>query len=151
MPEPQIVFNHVGHVVADLARARRFYEELLGFTYWWEFDVPDDLASPVLRVPAPMQMTAVYLVRDGFVLELMQFAAPGAQAGRSERVMNEPGLTHISIAVEDFEGVLGRVAEYGGEVLLDTKNDMVAFVRDPDGQLIELGTMGWRDMLPPLP
>ena len=65
--------------------------------------------------------------------------------------MNEPGLTHISIALEDFEGVLDRVADYGGEVLLDTKNDMVAFVRDPDGQLIELGTMGWRDMLPPLP
>ena len=151
MAEPQIVFNHVGHVVSDLARARRFYEELLGFTYWWEFEVPDELASPVLRVRAPMQMTAVYLVRDGFVLELMQFAAPGAQAQRQDRVMNEPGLTHISIALEDFEGVLDRVAEYGGEVLLDTKNDMVAFVRDPDGQLIELGTMGWRDMLPPLP
>ena len=151
MTEPQVVFNHVGHVVSDLARARRFYEELLGFTYWWEFDVPDELASPVLRVPAPMQMTAVYLVRDGFVLELMQFAAPGAQAERNERVMNEPGLTHISIAVADLEGVLARVADYGGEVLLDTKNDMVAFIRDPDGQLIELGTMGWRDMLPPLP
>ena len=151
MTEPQVVFNHVGHVVSDLARARRFYEELLGFTYWWEFDVPDELASPVLRVPAPMQMTAVYLVRDGFVLELMQFAAPGAQAERNERVMNEPGLTHISIAVADLEGVLARVADYGGEVLLDTKNEMVAFIRDPDGQLIELGTMGWRDMLPPLP
>ena len=151
MTEPQVVFNHVGHVVSDLARARRFYEELLGFTYWWEFDVPDELASPVLRVPAPMQMTAVYLVRDGFVLELMQFAAPGAQAERNERVMNEPGLTHISIAIADLEGVLARVADYGGEVLLDTKNDMVAFIRDPDGQLIELGTMGWRDMLPPLP
>ena len=151
MAEPQIVFNHVGHVVSDLARARRFYEELLGFEYWWEFEVPDELASPVLRVPAPMQMTAVYLVRDGFVLELMQFAAPGAQAERQARVMNEPGLTHISIALEDFEGVLDRVADYGGEVLLDTKNDMVAFVRDPDGQLIERGTMGWRDMLPPLP
>jgi lactoylglutathione lyase len=151
MAEPQIVFNHVGHVVSDLARARRFYEELLGFEYWWEFEVPDELASPVLRVPTPMQMTAVYLVRDGFVLELMKFAAPGAQAERQQRVMNEPGLTHISIALEDFEGVLDRVADYGGEVLLDTKNDMVAFVRDPDGQLIELGTMGWRDMLPPLP
>jgi lactoylglutathione lyase len=151
MADSPVVFNHVGLVVRDLAQSRRFYEELLGFAYWWEFEVPDELASPVLRVPAPMQMTAVYLVRDGFVLELMDFAAPGAQAERRQRVMNEPGLTHISLALEDFEGVLDRVADYGGEVLLDTKNDMVAFVRDPDGQLIELGTMGWRDMLPPLP
>jgi catechol 2,3-dioxygenase-like lactoylglutathione lyase family enzyme len=148
---PTFVFNHVGLVVTDLARARRFYEELLGFAYWWEYDVPDELGSPVLRVPAPMGMKAVYLVRDGFVLELMQFSAPGAQAGRRERVMNEPGLTHVSMATDDLEGVLSRVPDFGGEVLHDTRNDMVAFVRDPDGQLIELGTMGWRDLLPPLP
>jgi predicted enzyme related to lactoylglutathione lyase len=96
-------------------------------------------------------MKAVYLVRDGFVLELMEFSAPGARAERRERVMNEPGLTHVSIATDDFESVLARVPEYGGEVLHDTKNDMVAFIRDPDGQLIELGTMDWRAMLPPLP
>jgi hypothetical protein len=65
--------------------------------------------------------------------------------------MNEPGLTHVSVATDDFEGVLARVPEYGGEVLDDTRNDMVAFIRDPDGQLVELGTMDWRDMLPPLP
>jgi lactoylglutathione lyase len=151
VPQPTFVFNHVGLVVTDLPRARRFYEELLGFAYWWEYDVPDELGSPVLRVPAPMGMKAVYLVRDGFVLELMRFSAPGAQADGRERVMNEPGLTHVSIATDDLEGVLARVPEYGGEVLHDTKNDMVAFVRDPDGQLIELGTMGWRELLPPLP
>jgi len=151
MSEPTHVFNHVGTCVTDLARARRFYEELLGFRFWWEFEVPDDLASPVLRVRAPMGMTAVYLMRDGFVLELLHFAEPGAQAPARERVMNEPGLTHISISVADFDGVLERVPEYGGEVLHDTKNENVAFVRDPDGQLIEIGSMAWRDMIPPLP
>jgi catechol 2,3-dioxygenase-like lactoylglutathione lyase family enzyme len=145
------IFNHVGLCVRDLARARRFYEELLGFTFWWEFSVPDDLASGVLRVAAPMGLTAVYLVRDGFVLELLHYAETSAQAPGRERVMNEPGLTHISLAVADFDGVLARVPEFGGEVLDDTRNDLVAFIRDPDGQLIEIGTMGWRDQLPPLP
>jgi hypothetical protein len=28
---------------------------------------------------------------------------------------------------------------------------MVAFVRDPDGQLLEIGTMAWREQLPALP
>jgi lactoylglutathione lyase len=151
MPEPQFVFNHVGHCVSDLARARRFYEELLGFQFWWEFEVPDELASPVLRVPAPVGMTAVYLVRDGFVLELLYFAEPDARAPWRERVMNEPGVTHISMSVADFDGVLARVGDYGSEVLHDTKNESVAFVRDPDGQLIEIGTMDWRSMIPPLP
>ena len=27
----RVVFNHLGHCVTDLARSRRFYEELLGF------------------------------------------------------------------------------------------------------------------------
>jgi catechol 2,3-dioxygenase-like lactoylglutathione lyase family enzyme len=27
----RVVVNHVGQVVADVARTRRFYEELLGF------------------------------------------------------------------------------------------------------------------------
>ncbi len=107
-----------------------------------EFGVPDEQAAPVLRVTPPLGMTAVYLVHGGVVLELMEFAAPGAQAAGRERVMNEPGLTHISLAVADFDGVLARVPEYGGEVLWDTKNDMVAFIRDPDGQLLELGTIG---------
>ena len=98
-----------------------------------------------------MQMTAVYLVRDGFVLELMQFAAPGAQAER-RRARDERARPHPHLhRGRRLRGRARASPEYGGEVLLDTKNDMVAFVRDPDGQLIELGTMGWRDMLPPLP
>jgi catechol 2,3-dioxygenase-like lactoylglutathione lyase family enzyme len=148
---PDFVFNHAGLCVRDLARSRKFYGELLGFTYWWEFEVPDELGSSVLRVAAPMGLTAVYLVRDGFVLELLHYGETSAQAPARERVMNEPGLTHMSIAVADFDGVLARVPEYGGEVLHDTRNEAVAFVRDPDGQLIEIGTMDWRDQLPPLP
>ena len=87
-------------------------------------------------------MTAVYLVHNGFVLELMQVRGTRRTGGGARGMMNEPGLTRIQLAVADFESVLAHVPEYGGEVLLDTKNDMVAFVRDPDGQLIELGTMG---------
>jgi len=48
------VFNHVGHCVADLDRSRRFYTELLGFQYWWQFDVPDDQAAGVLRLTPPL-------------------------------------------------------------------------------------------------
>jgi len=144
-------FNHVGHCVRDLERSRRFYVEALGFEPWYDLTLDDQPTGQLLRLKEPVGLQCIYLRRDGFVLELMEFAAPGAQADGRERVMNEPGLTHISLAVADYEGTLARVGDYGGEVLLDTKNNMVAFIRDPDGQLIELGTMGWRDALPPLP
>jgi len=145
------VFNHVGHCVADLDRSRRFYEELLGFRYWWQFDVPDDQAAGVLRLTPPLGMTAVYLVRDGFVLELLHYAAPGQTEAPRPRAMNQPGLTHISLAVDDIETTLSRVAELGGEILDDTNKGVVVFLRDPDGQLIELSNMDWRKQLPPAP
>ena len=66
--------------------------------------------------------------------------------------MNEPGLTHISFSVEDLAATLARVEELGGEILKDTNNaGVVVFVRDPDGQLLELSTMDWQVHLPPLP
>ena len=131
-------FNHVGHCVTDLARSRRFYEGVLGFTHRRDLPVPDGPASKLLRVPAPVGMTAVYLERDGFTLELLHFEREG-NAPQRERSFTEPGLTHLSFSVDDIPATCDRVRELGGEVLADT--DMgghAIMVRDPDGQLIEL-------------
>ena len=61
--------------------------------------------------------------------------------------MNEPGLTHISLSVEDVDGVLGRVEAFGGEVLADTNIGGGVFIKDPDGQLVELLPMEYRRRL----
>jgi catechol 2,3-dioxygenase-like lactoylglutathione lyase family enzyme len=132
------VFNHVGHCVTDLARSRRFYEELLGFTHQRDLAVPDAPASKLLRVPEPVGMTAVYLERDGFVLELLHFDRDGNTPPR-DRSFTEPGLTHLSFSVDDIAATSDRVAELGGEVLTDTAvGGLALMIRDPDGQLIEL-------------
>jgi catechol 2,3-dioxygenase-like lactoylglutathione lyase family enzyme len=144
MPD-DVVFNHLGHCVTDLARSRRFYEELLGFEFQREIHPPDDPSSILLRLPRPLGMTAAYLRRDGLVLELLHFAS-GTAAAR-ERVMNEPGLTHISLSVDDVDAVCRRVGGYGGEVLDDTNIGSGIFIRDPDGQLIELLAMSYREHL----
>jgi lactoylglutathione lyase len=140
-----VAFNHVGQCVTDLARSRRFYEELLGFEVEREIQPPDDPSGKLLRLPAPLGMTALYLRRDGLVLELLHFDA-GTVAAR-ERVMNEPGLTHVSVSVDDVDTVCSRVPEYGGEVLVDTNIGAGVFVRDPDGQLLELLPMSYREHL----
>ncbi len=138
------VFNHVGHCVADLGRARRFYEEVLGFTFQRELKIPDGPASKLLQVPVPVGMTAVYLERDGFVLELLHFDRPG-NAPQRERSFTEPGLTHLSFSVPDVAFATSRVAALGGEVLADTDlAGLAVMVRDPDGQLVELLPMSYR-------
>jgi catechol 2,3-dioxygenase-like lactoylglutathione lyase family enzyme len=140
------VFNHVGHCVADLARSRRFYEELLDFDFQRQLHPPEDPSAKLLRMDPPLGFTVVYLCRDGFVLELLHFDREGNPPYRP-RQLNEPGLTHISVSVDDVDAVLARVPDYGGEVLPDTNIGAGVFVRDPDGQLVELLPMSYRTRL----
>ena len=156
MANPPVRFNHLGHTVADIGRARRFYEGLLGFTFWWDFQVPDELSSPVLMVPPPVGLTATYLWHPDLTLNLMHFSGEGAALAYRARRLNEPGYTHIALSVEDHAGILARVPEYGGTVhheSLGPPSDwgQAVFIRDPDGQFIELVTMEWREKLPPPP
>ena len=135
------VVNHLGQCVADLDRSVRFYVELLGFHVERNLTIPDDAAATLLSIEPPVGLQAVYLRRGTFVLELMQFDRPGNPPW-TERVMNEPGLTHLSLSVDDVPAAVARVADLGGRVVVDLP--MAAFVRDPDGQLVELLPMEYR-------
>ncbi len=65
--------------------------------------------------------------------------------------MNEPGLTHLSLSVGDIPAVLEKVVPHGGQVIEETDMKAAIIIRDPDGQLIELTSADWLDVLPPLP
>jgi lactoylglutathione lyase len=136
-------FNHVGHAVTDTARARRFYEEVLGFTFLYDMAPPDDSTALLLQIEKPVGLTATYLRLDGFILELLYYDRSDNPPA-ANRVMNEPGLTHMSISVEDIPGVLERVPQFGGSVIPETNLGMAVMIRDPDGQLIEILPMGYR-------
>lgn len=133
-------FSHLGHCVTDLDRSIRFYTELLGFERVAAIRPPDEASAPLMRLESPLGLHAVYLRRDGLQLELLHYEDRGATPVR-DRVLNEPGLTHISLWVEGeeaFTTLLSRVPELGGEVLADTNLGVACMIRDPDGQLIEL-------------
>ncbi len=144
-------YNHTGHVVTDIERSKRFYQDVFGFKPWYEIAPPDEPTAKLCGLTPPLGVTASYLTLDGFVLELMHYAAPGASAPFRARTMNEPGLTHLSISVEDVRATAEQAAEHGGEVLEDSDVGVALFIRDPDGQLIELLPVAYRDHLPPKP
>jgi lactoylglutathione lyase len=141
------VMNHLGQCVTDLERSRTFYEEALGFTFWRILELDDEPSNQLLRLQTPMGFRACYLKQGSFVLELLHFAGEGAKpAPYRERTMNEIGLTHISLSVDDIPATCALVEQYGGEVLHDTQlGGASLFVRDPDGQLIELLPMAYAD------
>lgn len=138
------IVNHVGQCVADLDRSRAFYCELLGFEVERELPLADDVVSDFLAVDRPVGMLAVYLRRGDFVLELLHFDRPGNPEPVA-RPFNQPGLTHLSISVNDFERVIDQVPGYGGTIV--NRSSMASIVRDPDGQLLELLPMSYRRRL----
>ena len=81
MPNHRTVFNHVGLCVTDRDRSRRFYEGLLGFQFWWDLDLPDEGTAALLQLDGPIGVRATYLVRDGFVLELIDYSKREVDGG----------------------------------------------------------------------
>ncbi|MGZ6956412.1 MAG: VOC family protein [Acidimicrobiia bacterium] len=132
-----VVFSHTGQCVRDLQRARDFYVAVFGFEEVIDLDVSGSQSAKLLRLPDPVELRAVYLRRDGFVLELLAFTEPAPLAPR-DRTLLEPGLTHISLGVDDLDAAGAAVVAHGGEVLEQTRLPNAMFVRDCEGQLVEL-------------
>ena len=149
MASHRTAFNHIGLCVADRERSRRFYEGLLGFQFWWELELPDAGTEKLLQLERPIGVRATYLVRDGLVLELLDYSKRDVQS--QQRVMDHAGLTHMSLSVSDLAAALAMVEEFGGSVVQETVTEQFAMIRDPDGQLIELLPDSWLANLPPRP
>jgi catechol 2,3-dioxygenase-like lactoylglutathione lyase family enzyme len=149
MTSHRSVFNHIGLCVADRERSRSFYEGLLGFQFWWDLELPDEGTEKLLQLERPIGVRATYLVRDGLVLELLDYTQRDVQP--QSRVMDHVGLTHISLSVADLAAALAMVEEFGGSVVQETVTEQFAMIRDPDGQLIELLPDTWLRNLPPRP
>jgi catechol 2,3-dioxygenase-like lactoylglutathione lyase family enzyme len=58
--------------------------------------------------------------------------------------MNQLGLTHLSLRVDDLDAMLAEISAAGVRVLRETRIEIpaartkAAFIADPDGTLIEL-------------
>lgn len=137
--KPAVNLLHIGICTSDLQRSVRFYTEALGFTY--ERDV-GEIGAPfdqLTELPGT-SLCAHHVSLDGLRLELINFADT---VGSSERCpMNRLGFTHLTLTVSDIEAVCKSVAEFGGQVLdqtrIDTPYGPIVFCTDPDGVRIEL-------------
>ncbi|MFQ5894650.1 MAG: VOC family protein [Nitrospinota bacterium] len=117
--------HHITIPVSDLARARAFYTETLGFR-----EVPEGDSS----------FPSLWLEGGGFILQLVQ--AP-------RRRGTPPSGVHLAFAVEDFEATLTRLQEAGipfNRGVRGPQGFYQAFFQDPEGNLLELLAHG-----PPLP
>jgi glyoxylase I family protein len=135
--------THIGICVSDWERSLRFYRDVLGFKYLSELQVAGEPSNTLLQLN-DVALRAIYLERDGTRIELLHYASPGHCGDGSPRPMNQLGLTHLSLRVDDLDATLDSLKTAGARVLAPTRIDIPAFeaaavfVVDPDGTLIEL-------------
>jgi catechol 2,3-dioxygenase-like lactoylglutathione lyase family enzyme len=137
-------FSHFGICVSDLERSLRFYCEGLGFTVAESHSVSDEFGR--LMELDGVALRSQFIRRDGLAIELLAFASPDPVGPSDRRPMNQLGLTHLSVRVDDVDAVAATVESLGGTVvsstrttfdLGDTTLDFV-YCTDPDGVRIEL-------------
>jgi glyoxylase I family protein len=123
-------FEHVGMTVSNMDRAVKFYCDLLGLTLHLRKKTDDgaDLA---------------FLDAGGVMLEII---APANGAKRAVDVPEDTaGLRHLTFLYESVDQTFARLEEAGVEIKERPRFaynpevlQKVAFIRDPDGIIIEL-------------
>ncbi len=74
--------------------------------------------------------------RDGALIEIIP-----AEGERAESGVRSPGMRHIAIAVEDFEGAQRQLASQGVKFEgkpFENQGNRLLFFKDPDGNLLHL-------------
>ena len=135
--------SHVGVCVSDLAAARRFWCDGLGFEPVHAFEL-DDTAVPglaeALEVDGPVRMTSQLVRLGDLTVELIGWQQP-APSGTPSTSRGTLGLTHLSFTVADVDAGAAHLVAHGGTVLERTRQDVgiqVVFLAGPDGTRVEL-------------
>ena len=139
--------SHIGVCVADLDRSLRFYEAL-GFELGASYGVGPEFGR-LMEIDG-VQVESRFLSRDGVSIELLWFESPGSVGPSERRAMNQLGLTHLALRVDDVDEVATLVEEAGGAVLRDTRTTFgeadapldFVYCTDPDGTRLELMRIG---------
>ncbi len=135
--------SHIGICVSDLERSVRFYRDVLEFSERSRFNIKNEESARLTDIPGG-SIETVYLERGDTRLELLYYPEAGHVTGETPRPMNQLGLTHLSLRVQDIDDVIAKIEAAGGSSMEHTRIDnkqwgsKAIFVTDPDGLRIEL-------------
>jgi catechol 2,3-dioxygenase-like lactoylglutathione lyase family enzyme len=116
--------HHIAIYTRDLARLEQFYTQVLGFPVVRRWD-----AAGIVFVDA-----------GGLWIELTRQDAPSD--GSHPRALDQGvGLNHVALQVDQVDRAFQELADRGVRMLAapaDYENVRVAFLADPDGNVLEL-------------
>jgi glyoxylase I family protein len=124
-------YHHVRLTVTNLARSRRFYDDVFGFAVAYE--VPADADEQTKEALAFLYGGVIYSFGQGSLLGLRPVAQDAFSPDRT-------GLDHVSIMVTDLVAAAAHLDELGiaHEPIKDLGAISILEFRDPDGICLEL-------------
>lgn len=117
---------HAGLLVSDLARAKTFYESVVGLRLFE--------SRPELPYPGEW-----YDLGGGQQLHLMQLANPDAGSVRPEHGGRD---RHIALAVNNMQSLKNRLDAAGVAYSASKSGRAALFCRDPDANTLEFVEVG---------
>jgi catechol 2,3-dioxygenase-like lactoylglutathione lyase family enzyme len=136
--------HHSALVVEDVERSLRFYAEVIDAEVLARpFTVAAPEVATALELPAGTGLEmAIVGVPPGVMIELIRFTGDELPQWVGAR----PGLVpHAGFRVEDVAATLALAERHGGErvwpEVVERRSGRMVYVRDPDGNVIELVDM----------
>ncbi len=130
--------HHVGITVQSLERTLPFYRDVLGLSVLDRFSVSGAAFAEAVGVDGATGRFA-HLDADGIRVELVEYEPTGDPCPASR--LDRPGATHLGLAVDDVEAVVDGLPE-DVETLsrpqTTESGTTICFLRDPEGNLVEL-------------
>jgi len=138
-------YSHVGVCVSDLERSKSFYKKAFGFAEGYFYQAGSEVNN-LVGLSGDTVMASLMLTLENLVIELIYFESPTSAPAQGLRPINQHGLTHLSLTVNDLDAAIAHVESCGAQVLHQTRTEMAAgedkieliFCLDPDGTRIEL-------------
>lgn len=132
--------DHTGVIVSDLERAVTFYRDGLGMDVVDRFDVEGPGLSTAVGAENVAGSFAI-LDAGGARLELVEYEPSGAD--RTGAAVTDTGSFHLGLSVDDVDAAVADLegredVTFVSEPQTTGSGTRIVFLRDPDGNLIEL-------------
>ncbi|MDG5819832.1 VOC family protein [Natronococcus sp. A-GB7] len=130
--------HHVGLTVGDLEQTLPFYRDVLDLEVLDRFSVEGEAFADAVGVD-DAGADFVHLDANGVRLELVEYDPETDPRPAPE--LNEPGATHVGLAVDDLEAFYADLPEDVptiSEPRTTASGTSIWFLRDPEGNLVEV-------------